>query len=179
MALDPTTMASTQNQIYTEETNLNVDGSVIYEEDEVTATPPPMPNNFASRLATAYNNYVKDGEVLGAVNEGGNPSILEAAFSALDNSSTSVDNLAAAFASFYSEVAIINGDPAHGGSTVISVENDAASRQSDFKAAIDSTYTQSEVPPPFSTFIQNIESAAKQIIWSVEEDTGVFPESIT
>lgn len=179
MALNASAMASTMNQIYTEETNLNIDGSVKYEVDGVTATPPPMPNNFASRLATAYNDYASQGEVASATNEGASPSGIESALAAMDNSPNSVNALGQAFADYYAQVALIPAEPTHGGTTVISVTNDASTKASDFTAAILSTYTTANVSPPMSTFIQNIENAAKSITWFIEEDTGTFEENIS
>tara|TARA_B100000700_G_scaffold324914_1_gene432275 strand:- start:83 stop:622 length:540 start_codon:yes stop_codon:yes gene_type:complete len=178
MALNPTALANVTNTIHYEELGLQSDNSVTLEQDGVTATHPVLPNNYASRFASAYNDYAKEGEIAGATNEGGDFSMIESALNNIDNTTGAVANLADAFAQYYSNVALIPAEPAHGGNSVSSVTNDAASKASVFESEILSVYTTTQSTPFFLSFIQAIENAAKQITWTVVEDGTSYPENI-
>lgn len=131
--------------------------------------------DYPVEWAKAYNAYAKLGLVLGAVNTGGDTSILEDFMRGVDGTAGSIDGFAAALAAYWSAVAITSGAPSHGGTAVISVVNDAASKESAFKSAILASITASEGKPYFSALISNIEAVVKTIVWTVTEMMPTVP----
>ena len=124
--------------------------------------------DFPTGFAKAYNNYAKDGEVLGGKNSGGDESILAGA---LDKTSAiDVSDLALAFAEFWNTVAVDPGDPEHGGTSVSASTNNAMSLVGDFEDAINASLTDEEKMPMYLHFIENLEGAAKKIIWTIVEE---------
>lgn len=140
-------------------------------------------SGYPAMFATEYDKYAKEGVVLGADNGAEDKSILQDAL----GKSTTVTELATAFADYWATVFIVPGDPAHGGTAVISVVNDAASKVSLFESAIQESITSSKSEPFFYQFINNIETmAVSSIIWTVTEmmpttppSPSSFPETIT
>ncbi len=130
--------------------------------------------DFAKVFANFYDNYAKQGVVIGAVNSGGNKAALEGALRSVSASTASIDIMALGFASYWSQVALV-GNGAHGGAP-ISVVNDAMAKVSVFRAAIVTSITQIESKPYYEVFITNIESAVKSLIWAVIE--AMPPHSI-
>lgn len=134
----------------------------------------PM-GDYPAGFASAYNDYAKDGIVLGAANTGGVSSLIEDFLRGVDGTSDGVDSFAAALANFWATVAIDPGTPAHGGTAVVSVINDATTKTAAFKAAILASYTKEESSPYFSVFINNIEAVVKTISWTVTEMMPTVP----
>lgn len=143
--------------------------------------PKPAVGDFAKNWADSYNSYAKEGSVLGALNTGGNTGPIEAFFnSSLPNSSSSIIVFATALAEFWADVAIDAGMPAHGGSTVISVTNDALLHIPAFQQAILATLTSSESKPYFFSLIDNIQKiGVSAITWTVTELVGIAPASFS
>lgn len=143
----------------------------------------PTESTFPDDFAHGYNEYAKTGLVLGALNEGGDKSTLADFLSSDD---MNIDTFALALANFWATVAVTPGVPTHGGTAVISVVNDASSKVSLFKDAINASLTDQEMKPYYNHFIKNIEDiAVSQIIWTVTEMMPTtppapvpFPESI-
>lgn len=139
--------------------------------------------DYPKLFAEAYQKYAERGIVLGAENSESDASILEAAL----GRNISVNDLATAFANYWSTVAVVPGVPAHGGMRVISVINDAVAKIPLFRAAIRSSITSTESKPYFFNFINNIETiAVSNIVWTVTElmpgsppSPSPFPELIT
>lgn len=125
--------------------------------------------DYPADFAKAYNGYATQGVVLGATNAGGNASILEGFMQGVSNSPATLDAFASALAGFWAGVAITPGIPAHGGTAVVSVVNNAATLTAAFKAAIVASQTSSKSEPLFLTLISNIEAVAKTIVWTVTE----------
>src|SRR5690606_8981802 len=79
-------------------------------------------------------------------------------------------------ASYWATVAVTPGAPAHGGTAVVSVVNDAMAHVADFAAAISASITSSEQKPYFQYLIANIETmAVKKSIWPVTERMPPVP----
>lgn len=142
--------------------------------------------DFPADFADAYNAYAMDGVVPGAQNNGGDASIIEGALRAITSVPASVTDLATALANYWATVAVDPGDPAHGGTAVASVENNAATLIPAFTAAITASITSAEDKPWYGSFVSNVQTmAVTQIIWTVTElmppaGTPVaFPEAIT
>lgn len=142
--------------------------------------------DYPAAFATGYNDYAKEGIVLGADNSGGNKSIIEDFMRGVSSRSQTITDFAQALADYWSTVALANGLPMHGGIEVVSISNDAASHVANFEAAILASITQTESKPYFHQFVSNIETmAVRQIIWTVTElmpgsppSPASFPESI-
>lgn len=142
--------------------NLDSDGIQV-------GTPPTPDNTFATQFAILYDQYAAQGVVAGAINSGGDPSSLASTLSNLPNSTVSRSQLANALAAYWSDIAVDNGVPAHGGVSVVNVTNNASSKVSDFLSAINSSVRDTESRPFFLEFINNIESVVKSINWTVTE----------
>ena len=165
MALDPLVASSTISKAYLEFVGLDEDG-------KPNGNPPT--GDYPSLFAAGYKEYAEQGIVLGADNSGSNESIIEAAL----GKTTTVTDLATAFANYWATVAVIPGTPAHGGTSVISVVNDASTRVSAFEAAIEASITTTESKPYFFNFVNNIETmAVSTIIWTVTELMPTVPPS--
>jgi len=138
---------------------------------------------FAADFAKAYNDYAKGGVILGAVNTGGDESLLKTALESITASPAAVDTLAAAFSAYWATVALV-GDGSHGGAP-ISVVNDAAAKTALFKAAIVGSMGVTEAKPYYLNFITQLESVVTGIVWTVTEamppvpTPTPFPEVIT
>lgn len=159
MSLNASNCASQIWTMYCGKAALNSDGTPI---KGGTAQ-----SGFNSDFASIYNNYASDAIIPGTDNQGGDASILEGALN--PSGSTDVTGLALAFAQFWESVAVIPGTPSHGGTGVVSVTNNAMAHVSDFESAIQSSITTTKSTPYFETFILNIESVVKDIIWTVIE----------
>jgi hypothetical protein len=144
----------------------------------------PPTGNYPASFADSYNGYATQGAVLGALNSGGDASIIESFFSSVDNSTAVITGLAQALAGFWATVAVTPGEPAHGGTAVEAVTNDALSLVGAFKSAITASITTQEKKPYFLHLVQNIQDiAVSQITWTVTEvmpdsSTADFPETI-
>lgn len=139
--------------------------------DAIYIPPPPPPIDFPSAWATAYDNYGKAGVVLGAVNEGGNAGPIESFLrGGVNNDDATIVSFANSLVSYWSGVALIPGEPAHGGVSVVSVVNDAASQVGAFESAIRSSMTSSRSEPFFQVLIENIQNiGVAAITWTVTE----------
>lgn len=146
--------------------SLESDFSVVLDSDN---KPKPQSGNFASAFGSAYKNYSLTGIVLGATNgaeaEAGIISFLSGLSGEADR-----QEFAQILADYWSTVCIIPGAPTHGGVSVQSVVNDASSKVSAFRSAIDASITDQMSIPIYNQFINNIESiAVSTIIWTVTE----------
>ena len=173
MALIPAVAAAQIWEHYRDAASLDASGNPI---------PSPPTGDFPANWATAYDTYAAGGEVPGAQNQGGNKIIIEAFLRGLV-SKDNVIEFAEVLANYWATVAVIPGAPAHGGTSVISVTNDAASKVGLFESAIRASITESRSEPFFQHFIENVQNiAVSQVIWSVTEDTPsgpvTFPENI-
>lgn len=144
----------------------------------------PM-GDFPESWATAYDDYAAAGVVPGAENTGGDKSIIENALRSAESSTATVTVLATALANYWATVAIETGTPAHGGTAVASVVNNAAALVTLFEDAINASITSSESVPWFETFITNVQTmAVASIVWTVTEllppaaTPTPFPEAI-
>lgn len=131
--------------------------------------------DYPAEFASAYNDYVKKGLVPGAINTGGDAIILETFMRGVSGSPGTVDAFAISLAEFWATVAIAPGIPAHGGTAVVSVTNDASTKTADFKAAIMASQTATESTPYFGVFIANLEAVVKTISWTVTEMMPTVP----
>lgn len=165
MALDPMVASSTISKAYLDFVGLDKDG-------KPTGNPPT--GDYPALFAAGYKEYAEQGIVLGADNSGSDESIIEFAI----GKTTTVTELATAFANYWATVAILPGTPAHGGISVVSVVNDAATRVSSFEAAIEASMTTKESKPYFYNLVNNIETmAVSTIIWTVTEMMPTTPPS--
>lgn len=144
----------------------------------------PSSGNYAAVFADSYHNYANAGIVPGAVSGGGSKSILQTFMDQVNSAGSSVTEMAQAFTDYWSGVAIQPGLPAHGGVSVVSVTNNAASKYGDFVSAINASYTTSKTDPGFLNLIQNVEGVVKSITWIITEQmsgggTQAFNEVIT
>lgn len=166
--------AATEVEFYEKITGLNYTGPTNCEPDpdpEPEPDPEPPAFDFPSAWATAYDNYGKAGVVLGAINEGGNKGALDSFLrGGVNNDDATITAFAVALASYWADVALIPGDPAHGGISVVSVANDAGSQVSAFESAIRSSMTSSRSEPFFKVLIENIQNiGVSAITWTVTE----------
>ncbi|MBE0470519.1 MAG: hypothetical protein IBX55_13555 [Methyloprofundus sp.] len=167
MALNPQTGADNISQAYQLAAGIDASGQPA----------PSTGGNFPQDWAQAYDDYAIAGVVPGAANTGGDKSILESFFSSgVGNSSATITTFAMALADYWATVAVDPGAPAHGGTAVVSVENDAASHIADFETAIVSSMSSDLSTPFFLVMVQNIQTlAVDSIIWSVTELVGGTP----
>lgn len=141
---------------------------------------PPI-GDFPLEYSLAYEKYSLTGQVLGAVHGVQQPQIIE---TFLRSFTASVREFAVALANYWSTVLIVPGAPAHGGVSVVSVVNDAASKVSSFEAAITASLTTDYKYPVMVHFIENVESIAlPDVTWTVTErfsngSTASFPEKV-
>ena len=163
---------------------LDLDGTVVNRNIDASGYP--------DMFATEYDNYAKAGIVPGAATGAEDKTIIETALRSYTtvsppSSYITVTTLATAFANYWSTVLVTPGAPAHGGTVVISVVNDAMAKVSLFEEAIWASLTSSRSEPFFYNFINNIERiAVSSIIWSVTElipgdppSASSFPETIS
>lgn len=169
MSLVPASAASAITTAYLAIANLDTDGSAL--------DTPLVPSDFVQAFADGYDTYAKAGVVPGAANAGGTKSLLTAVLSAqaVPATATFVTTLAQALADYWATVAVTPGDPAHGGTSVATVTNNASTLVSAFAAAITASITTSESSPYFETFVVNIEEVVKTIVWTVTELVGAPP----
>lgn len=141
---------------------------------------PPI-GDFPFQYAAAYETYSLTGEVLGAEHGSQTPVIIE---SFLRTYSISVLEFATALANYWATVLLIPSAPMHGGVSVVSVVNDAASKVGAFHSAITASLTTDYKYPVMVHFIENVESIAlPQVTWTVTElfsngSTASFPEKV-
>jgi hypothetical protein len=160
--------------------SLNTDGTPKVDGNGV---PVPSQGTYPAPFANAYKTYTLTGQVLGAQHGSQNESILS---SWLSGPVTGTEEFAQVLANYWATVLIVPGAPAHGGTSVVSVTNDAASKVSAFVAALNATYTTNSVEPIFSSFLENVKNIAlSQVTWFVTElmppssSPTVFQEKIT
>lgn len=134
-----------------------------------STTVPPSSNSFPADFAAAYNDYASDGDVDGAENIGGDPSILEAAIADGSNTPSVISGIADALATYWSTIAIIPSSPAFGGVSVIAVENNASTKTGEFEDAINSTITTIRADVPYQAMIEAVEAVVKDITWFITE----------
>lgn len=139
--------------------------------DDGITTGQPSAGDYPSLFATAYDNYAAQGIVLGADNSGRSPIIIEDFLrSGLAGSSQPVTDFATILAEYWATVAVMPGDPAHGGTAVVSVTNDAMAHITDFEAAILDSLTTVESKPWFENFVQNVQDiGVSSVTWTVTE----------
>ena len=177
MALNPSSAASAISSGYNGFVAIGADGKPTGE---------PQEGDYPTIFSGGYHSYASEGTVPGAISGGGNSQIIESFMrSATGNNSQTVTDFAQALAEYWAGVAVDPGDPAHGGTSVVAVQNDAMSRVSLFKNAILTSYTTSLSTPAFLEFIQNVQTiAVSAIIWTITESmpeggTQNFTEVIT
>lgn len=138
--------------------------------------------DYPTAFSDAYDAYAMGGEIIGAPSGGGNKAAIKGALAGLASTPASVDVLAQSFADYWSSFALV-GDGAHGGAPV-SVVNDASTKVSAFKSAIQSSMGNAEQAPYYEAFAANIEAVVKTIVWTVTEamppaaTPTAFPEMI-
>lgn len=166
MALNPSTCAESISLFYQNVAGIDADGNPA----------PTLPADYPANFASAYDDYAAEGVVLGALNDGRSPEILENFMrTATGNDAQVITDFATALAEYWATVAVQPGLPAHGGSVVESVSNDAMAHIADFEAAILASMTSVESKPWFNQFVTNVENiAVSAIIWTVIE---VLPPS--
>jgi hypothetical protein len=127
----------------------------------------PLPGvpagDYPADFATAYDEYAKQGVVVGAINLGGDKSIIENCLRNGFSGSGMVIQLAEALRDYWATVALI---PAPG---FVSVSNDAMSilLYPFWIMAVEASITGSESKPYFSDFISNVQSiAVEQVTWT-------------
>lgn len=183
MALNPSTASEAITSAYLDAASLNADGSPNLDE---SGQPVPPEGDFPADWAQGYDVYAAAGEVPGADNSGRSPGILESVLrDGMSTQGPSVTDLAQALAEYWATVAVEPGSPAHGGVSVVSVENDAIAQVAAFESAIQASITQEERTPYFLEFVSNVESiGVGAVTWSVSEQmpdgtVQVFPEVIS
>lgn len=144
----------------------------------------PDPSTWPVDFADTYNEYAMDGEVLGAINEGGDQNALIEFMTDIPQSTgRTPTEFAEALAQFWSEVALTPGEPFAGATSVEEVvENNALSLVSDFEAAIRASMTtEQDGPPYYKTFLDNVEEVVKdKMIWTVVQlHPGSPPYTVT
>lgn len=163
---------------YMRAVGLDDEGDLRYEDGEWVGVDL---DGFQEDWAEGYDEYAKDGVVLGADNVGGDVSILVSALNSVKGQypsyGNSIDILANGLAQYWATVAVENGTPAHGGTEVLSVVNNAATLAPAFKAAITSSVTQSRSEPFFKVFVDNVESVVSTIVYTVTELMPTTPPS--
>lgn len=139
--------------------------------DDGITTGAPSTGDYPNLFATSYDNYAAQGIVLGADNSGRSPIIIEDFLrSGLAGSSQPVTDFATVLAEYWSTVAVVPGEPAHGGTEVISVTNDAMAHITDFEDAILASLTTIESKPWFENFVQNVQDiGVSSVTWTVTE----------
>jgi hypothetical protein len=145
MALNPTNCASAISASY----------------NTYTATGTPS-GNYQQDFAAAYKAYSQAGTLSagGGVAGSESESIISSFLLGLTQGTTPED-FGAMMASYWGTCMLI---PSGG---AIGVVNNAASKAGAFTAAVQASYTTSESIPHFKTFIQNLETVAKTIQWTV------------
>lgn len=145
MALNPTSCASAISSSY----------------NTYTATGTPT-GNYQQDFATAYKAYSQAGTLSsgGGVAGSESESIISSFLLGLTQGTTPED-FGDMMASYWATCMLI---PSGG---AIGVVNNASSKGAAFAAAVQSSYTTSESTPHFKTFIQNLETVAKTIQWTV------------
>lgn len=167
MALDSIVFSDEIIQGYLDFTALDSSGEPITDSDGV---PVSGSGDFAQVFTDATEQHSLTGAVPGAVHGSQDTSIVYSYMSGLTQPGATVPNFATMLANYWSTVLIVNGAPAHGGVSVVSVVNDAASKVSLFEQAVNSALTQSESKPWFETLATNIESIALPgVTWTVTE----------
>ena len=164
MALDPLSCANDLTDAIAKACGHGSDG---LPDPDKSADPSTFPSDFAS----AYDNYAKEGFVLGAENEGGNAGALESFLSGLSQPGGSVTDFAQAIADFWTDLALIPGEPFNGERSVVSIINNAPSLVGSFESAIRASFTTEKKGPPYYLhFIENIENVVKdEMIWTVTQ----------
>lgn len=139
--------------------------------DDGITTGTPSTGDYPNLFATAYDNYAAQGVVLGADNSGRSPIIIEGFLrSGLAGSSQPITDFATILAEYWATVAVVPGDPAHGGTAVVSVTNDAMTHIADFEAAIIASLATIESKPWFENFVQNVQDiGVSSVTWTVTE----------
>lgn len=160
MALNPQSCANNLWELLQGVACLKPDGTPKSADAEPTG-------DFASGFAATYNDYVSNGVINATINTGGDTSILESA--SRSQSSITPADFALAMAQYWATVGLVPGDPFHGGTSVVSVTNNAMAHVSTFLNAIESSMTNEERTPYFLHYIENLESATKSITWLVTE----------
>ena len=126
----------------------------------------PQVGDYPAEFATAYDDYAKAGVVTGALNTGGDKSIIEAAVRAAE---TTPAALGEAFAQYWATVAILPAPPN------LSSVNDAANLGGVFAAAVAASVRDTESVPYFGEFITNVEAAAKAVVWAITPPPPAVP----
>ena len=126
----------------------------------------PRVGDYPAEFATAYDDYAKAGVVAGALNTGGDKSIIEAAVRAAE---TTPAALGEAFAQYWATVAILPAPPN------LSSVNDAAALGANFAAAVAASVRDTESVPYFEEFISNLEAAAKTVVWTITPPPPAVP----
>jgi hypothetical protein len=178
--LNPSTFVDRHSSKYLTQTELNPDGTPTGEYNFGTT----LPEEFADD----YDYYASQGIVLGAANHPGTANkavLVNAIRSPSSLTPAGLPIFATAIATYWSTVAITPGTPKHGGTSVISVVNNAMTLVGDIQAAILSVSMSVLSEPWYFQLILAIESVIRsKCIWIVTEDisgTGPkpFPETIT
>lgn len=144
---------------------LDADGNAIY------IPPPPPPVDIPAVWAEEYNSYAKMGVIPGAENTGSNTAGIEAAIRAgVNNNEDEIKELALVMLRFWYILAVTPSDPAHGGTEVVSVTNDAMLHVGAFETAVRSSMTSSRSEPFFQVFVENVQNiGVAAITWVVTE----------
>ena len=132
-------------------------------------TPVVFNRTFHDFFSNNYEDYARDGVVLGATNEGGTEPILR---SWLVNLTTgdNVLRFAVILSEYWDTVALIPGPPMHGGISTVSVSNDALSQVPAFEASIRASMRDTASTPWYLEFVTNIQTiGVAAVTWTVIE----------
>lgn len=149
--------------------------------------PVAFDRSYHSYFALNYDDYAKEGIVLGATNEGGEYPILENWMEAL-STGDNVRQFAQILAEYWDTVALVPGPPMHGGVSTVSVVNDALDQVDAFEAAIRASMRNTASNPWYLEFVTNIQTiGVAAVTWTVTELVPIagvptptdFPEKIT
>ena len=190
MPLNKTLCASAIWSGYASGAGIDSSGNVVMNDGEHTID---LDFDYGKNFADAYNDYAMLGIVLGTTNAGGQKDILVSAWNSFvggSGSAANISTLATALSTYWATVCDQTqiGPPSHGGISVVSSVNDAATKAPLFIAAITSVITDSASTPPFEDFIGALESVSSTIIWLITElipaPPGapvpiIFPETMT
>ena len=124
---------------------------------------PPV-GDFPNETAVAYDAYAEQGQVSGAVNNGGDFAFIE---DELRAGPTNPQRLGEAFSRYWATVALIPD----GSNTAVA--NDARAKEPLFVDAVQQSLTTTESNPPFEQFVRNVVTiAVKAVLWTVTSSDG-------
>ncbi len=166
MALNPSTGATPSETTVSDQIQRGIDLDTLL-----------TPAEISSELAQAYFDYSKEGTLAGAdLTVGGTKSLLDAAFTT-DNTSASIDAMAAGICNYW-DTNNTPGTPAHGGTVVVSVAINAAAKIPAMKTAIED-FIVAQSPVGFIGLYQATEAVVNTFACVITETIIVPPPTDT